>query len=168
VKTEKLNQWLTLFANIGVLVGIVFLAIEIDQNTENLEMNRQVALTEAYANRSSTVQDAQVAAALSSDFGEIYVKWQRGGSEVLTESERFRVSSWETARVFRLESQYIMWEQGLLEEEFIETLRDITLRNAEGWRDLGILWTPSGGFRKEVERALQEIDRKKQESTGGS
>jgi hypothetical protein len=158
MEMEKLNQWLTLLANIGVLVGIVFLAIEIQQNTNNLEINRQVALTEAYANRSSTVQEAQVAAALSSDFGEIYVKWQRGGSEALTESERFRVLSWETARMFRLESQYIMWEQGLLEEEFIDTLRDITMRNVEGWRDLGILWTPSGGFREEVERALQEID----------
>jgi len=168
MEMEKLNQWLTLLANIGVLVGIVFLAIEIQQNTNNLEINRQVALTEAYANRSSTVQDAQVAAALSSDFGEIYVKWQRGGSEALTESERFRVLSWETARIFRLESQYIMWEEGLLEYEFIDTLRDITIRNAEGWRDLDILWTPSGGFREEVERALQEIDRKRRESSSDS
>jgi len=168
VEMDRLNQWLTLLANIGVLVGIVFLAVEIQQNTNNLEMNRQIALTEAYANRSSTVQEAQVAAAVSPDFGEIYVKWQRDGSEALTDVERFRVLSWETARIFRLESQYIMWEQGLLEEKFIETLRDITMRSAEGWRDLDILWTPSGGYREEVERALQEIDRKKQESAGSS
>lgn len=31
---DKLNTWLTLIANIGVLAGIVFLAIEIRTNTE--------------------------------------------------------------------------------------------------------------------------------------
>ena len=31
---EKVNHWLTLLANVGVLVGIVFLVIEVRQNTE--------------------------------------------------------------------------------------------------------------------------------------
>ncbi len=31
---KKLNQWLTLFANIGVLAGIIFLGFEIRQNTQ--------------------------------------------------------------------------------------------------------------------------------------
>jgi hypothetical protein len=35
MKMDKLNKWLTLTANIGVLAGIVFLAIEINQNTES-------------------------------------------------------------------------------------------------------------------------------------
>jgi hypothetical protein len=35
--TEKLNRWLTLGANVGVLVGIVFLAIEISQNNDQLK-----------------------------------------------------------------------------------------------------------------------------------
>jgi hypothetical protein len=165
---DKLNQWLTLLANVGVLVGIIFLAIEIQQNTHSLEMNRQIALADAYATRNNTVQASQVAAAMSPDFGDIFAKWQRGGSEALTDAERFRVRSWETARLFRLESQYIMWEQGLLEEEFADTLRDITLRSAEGWRDLQILWIPSGGYREEIERALREIDRRQQKVTDGT
>ena len=31
---DRLNQWLTLLANLAVLVGIVFVALEIQQNTE--------------------------------------------------------------------------------------------------------------------------------------
>ena len=77
---ERLNQWFTLIASLGVLVGMVFLAIEIQQNTNSLEMNRQIALAEAYATRNNTVQGSQVEAALSPDFGEIFVKWERGGS----------------------------------------------------------------------------------------
>ena len=34
--TDRLNRWLTLGANIGDLFGIVFLAIEVRQNNENL------------------------------------------------------------------------------------------------------------------------------------
>jgi hypothetical protein len=33
VDSDRLNRWLALAANIGVLVGIVFLAVEIRQNT---------------------------------------------------------------------------------------------------------------------------------------
>ena len=33
---EKLNQWMTLVANVGVVAGIVFLAFEISQNTEQM------------------------------------------------------------------------------------------------------------------------------------
>ena len=155
---ERLNQWLTLIASVGVLVGIVFLAIEIRQNTNSLELNRQIALAEAYATRNNTVQDAQVEAAISPDFGEIFVKWERGGNNVLTEAELFRITSWETARLFRIESQYIMWEQGLLDREFIENLREITRRSAPGWRELGLVWIAHGGLRREIEKTLEELD----------
>ena len=38
MKLEKLNRWLTLGANLGVLVGIVFLAYELRQNNKQLEL----------------------------------------------------------------------------------------------------------------------------------
>ena len=34
--TDRLNRWLTLGANIGVLIGIVLLVIEVRQNNSNL------------------------------------------------------------------------------------------------------------------------------------
>ena len=34
VNTDNLNRWLSLGANVAVVIGIVFLAIEIRQNTE--------------------------------------------------------------------------------------------------------------------------------------
>ena len=46
--TGKLNTWLSLSANIGVLVGIVFLAIEIRQN--NNQLNQQSYQTWVAAN----------------------------------------------------------------------------------------------------------------------
>jgi len=36
VEADTINQWLSLAANIGVLAGIIFLAIEVRQNSKNL------------------------------------------------------------------------------------------------------------------------------------
>jgi hypothetical protein len=41
---DKLNKWLTLLANFGVVAGIVFLAVEIRQNQTLLEQNHQTML----------------------------------------------------------------------------------------------------------------------------
>ena len=41
---DSLNTWLTLAANIGVLIGIIFLAVEIQQNTQAI--NRDIELSE--------------------------------------------------------------------------------------------------------------------------
>lgn len=50
MKLESLNRWLTLLANIGVIAGIVFLAIEVRQNQLMLEesnrLNRVMARVE--------------------------------------------------------------------------------------------------------------------------
>ena len=43
---EKLNRWLMLAANIGVLSGILFLAYEIKQNTSQMRTESSYAITE--------------------------------------------------------------------------------------------------------------------------
>lgn len=44
---EKLNQWMTLAANVGVLIGIVFLAYEVRQNTEAVHAQTREAILSA-------------------------------------------------------------------------------------------------------------------------
>ncbi len=48
--TDKLNRWLTLTANVGVLVGLILLLFEIGQNTDlmraQIAMDRSVSQTE--------------------------------------------------------------------------------------------------------------------------
>ena len=44
---DKLNQWLMLVANIGVIAGIVFLGLEIQQNSEALLAGSRQDLLEA-------------------------------------------------------------------------------------------------------------------------
>lgn len=50
MKLDNLNKWLTLVANLGVVVGIFFLAFEVRQNQEILEQNHQMNLLTARNN----------------------------------------------------------------------------------------------------------------------
>lgn len=44
--SKKVNRWLTLGANIGVLVGIIILAIEIQQNSDHLALQLEFQATQ--------------------------------------------------------------------------------------------------------------------------
>ena len=55
---ERINTWLTLVANLGVVAGIVFLAFEIQVNTDALEENRK--LTRAETTRQVTLHWEEV------------------------------------------------------------------------------------------------------------
>jgi hypothetical protein len=57
---DKLNRWLTLAANLGVVAGIVFLAIEIGQNQVLLEQsNRTLIRDQELAILSATQQEVE-------------------------------------------------------------------------------------------------------------
>ena len=47
---DKLNQFLTLLANLGVIAGIVFLAMEVQQNTSMMEAQTRDAMTDKLIN----------------------------------------------------------------------------------------------------------------------
>ena len=48
---EKLNPWLTLATNLGVLAGIIFLGMELRQNSEITRAESRNTMTEAIAER---------------------------------------------------------------------------------------------------------------------
>ena len=45
---EKLNQWLTLAANLGVIAGLIFLGLEIQQNTISTRMAARENATQGH------------------------------------------------------------------------------------------------------------------------
>ncbi|MCP5347658.1 MAG: hypothetical protein R3F41_19085 [Gammaproteobacteria bacterium] len=63
MNTSKLNDWVSILANIGVLIGIVFLIVEIQQNTAELN-------AEARATRASEVIALRLWAAENPDIFE--------------------------------------------------------------------------------------------------
>jgi len=103
--TNRLNRWLTLGANIGVLIGIAFVAIEIRQNTE---MTR-AQITQSRAEVAIAISDLGV----NSDYlPEIMIKI-RNDSEI-TEAEEFRYHAYLRA-ILRNQDNYLQqYYRGLL------------------------------------------------------
>ena len=92
--SDRLNQWLTLLANIGVIAGILFLAIELRQNNELLTVQASYAqFNMERERRSRIIEDA--------GFADLVNRERQG--EVLSGGESMRlrlhwldvIDSWE-------------------------------------------------------------------------
>lgn len=80
--TDRLNRWLTLGANIAVLVGILFLAAEINQNTDMMRAQINQSRAEASMSEAQSV--------FNSDYlPVILVKLRAGDSISAVEQERY-------------------------------------------------------------------------------
>ena len=79
---DKTNRWLTLVANIGVIVGIIFLAVEINQST----LQTQLQTSSSFQNTFTSVELNLVA---NNDLLDALLKSQKG--EGLSEVDQLRV-----------------------------------------------------------------------------
>ena len=101
-----MNKWLTLITNVGVIAGIVFLAIEINQNTQTLR---------AAAIQNSTGVARQQLMLLAQ----------------LTEDEGQRSFLMDRSFVIGMQGLYRQWTTGVLPDEEWEMWTRIICWNAE-------------------------------------
>ena len=155
---DKLNSWLTLFANCGVLVGIVFLAIEVNQNTEALERERSVNIASSFVQRNEAISDTMLAVALDPDFAVLVERWRETGTASLSDDEIARVRFYEWSLIFMLESQLAQYEQGLLNEEYYEyQFKGVIRRLGRGWEELGLVEIQKPSLRNKIRSVLSEM-----------
>ena len=105
---NKVNQWLTLLANIGVLAGIVFLAIEIRQSGDAVTTQMQDSIADGFiALNMATINDPQVG-----------VTWVIGLNEPdrLSDAEAIRFSMLMRALFNQFIRVHGLYRTGLLEE----------------------------------------------------
>ena len=92
--SERINRWLTLAANFGVIAGILFLAIELRQNNELLTVQASYARFNIERERRSRIIE-------DGEFADLIVRERQGDELSPTESMRLRlhwydvVDSWE-------------------------------------------------------------------------
>jgi ATP phosphoribosyltransferase regulatory subunit HisZ len=69
---EKLNHWLTLVANFGVIAGVVFLAYELRQNNELLEQGSRYSMLQNQKDWTQFIASNEEISNL------LYARWGRG------------------------------------------------------------------------------------------
>jgi hypothetical protein len=70
MNTDRLNRWLTLGANFGVLIGIVFLAIEVRQNNDELNLQSYQTWVAANVELSMAALDPPRSESFARGFGD--------------------------------------------------------------------------------------------------
>jgi hypothetical protein len=118
MKLEKINPWLTLLANVGVIAGIVFLAFEIRQNTTSLKASAIQASTEvARENIMALVEDPSLIELRNKPPGE------------LTETEEQRLYWLSRSFWLSMQGLWRQWQLGILPEEEWEVWQRIICAN---------------------------------------
>jgi len=107
MKLDEINRWLTLLANIGVIAGIVFLALELRQNQSMLMAQTRNEISRTSIELQQANRDpSQVTAFMRSVRGE-----------PLSDEEQYLVNRWSAVFLEFWENVDYQYRQGLFEEE---------------------------------------------------
>jgi len=108
----------------GVIATLVYLAVQVRQNTRSLEDSQRLALAQTYQMRSDALQTMLVQAA-SSTIGAILYKVTAAGYpedlaalDVLSPEERSRFRQWHIAQQAHWDNMHFQYQQGFLDEEY--------------------------------------------------
>lgn len=128
MNAEKVNSWLSLAANIGVVIGLVLLIIEIGQNTDMMRAQINQSRTDTALFQQYSMSDTDYMA-------PIIVKTMKG--EPLTDEEMIRYDA--RIRAFNRNQDNNLWQynQGYLGENIPASIKG-GVRAVIGSTEIGI------------------------------
>ena len=135
-----------LLGSIAVLATLVYLAVQIRQNTRSMDENKKLALAQTYQVRADALQMMLVHAADSDHIGPIITKLTGAGYpddvgalEQLSKDERGRFRQWQIAQQTHWDNMFFQYQQGFLDEEYYrDSFRERVRRLAPTWRALNV------------------------------
>jgi uncharacterized membrane protein len=146
--------------SIGVIATLIYLAVQIRQNTSSMDASRALAIAQAYQARAQLQNDAFLHMADSDHLGEIFLKYRESGLESLSPVERWRFENFMRASRIRLDNTRFQFAKGYIEPDFYDAMKQIVRIQAPIWKDLGLeRFGMSSAFEAEVDRILaEEVD----------
>lgn len=113
-----------LLGAIAVIITLVYLAVQVRQNTRSIEAAQRLALAQTYQMRSDALSSMLVHAA-SSSIGELIAKVTQAGYperlesiDELTPEEQSRLRQWHIAQQTHWDNMHFQYQQGYLDEEY--------------------------------------------------
>jgi len=154
--SDRINSWLSLIANLAILVGIVLVLMELNQNTEHLRLQlRDQINARMYENNRSLLAGGAVVSAIAKSVTD-------PGS--LTYQE-FRIVDAHLINVINeWEDRFLLYEAGLVEatDWKQEVDRDVgwdfgNRFAKQWWREAGAPFV-TGEFRRHLDAAIEGVD----------
>ena len=128
MSAEKVNRWLSLGANIGVVIGLVLLIIEIGQNTEMMQAQINQSRTD------TAISEQQ--AVFNSDYIPALVA-KRDKGEPFSEQEMIRYRTYFRSGNRNQDNNLWQYNQGFLGENIPRSIRGFA-RAVIGGSEIGI------------------------------
>ena len=163
MNADNVNRWLILGANIGVLVGLILLIVELDQNSD-------LARAQIHQSRFDNFETFKVAIANSENLLPVLAKFRAAGGpadlsalQELTQTERERLRQYWDGRIGGYDNLHYQHKQGFLDEEFysIRVLNPVKFYFPL-WEELGLVKLGAENprvtksFAAEIERVLAD------------
>lgn len=152
MKAKRVNQWLTLAANFGVLIGIILLLVELNQNSTMMRAQTRYEISQGIVDLLS----------LSADNAQLASILRRGDSgEELTPDE-LRQFQHRSFALFRyLENLHYQYRNGLFDEAEFSTQKLAWIGYLNSSAAAVRAWcvlrpTVSPEFRSEIDSELEE------------
>ena len=143
---NNLDKWLTVTANVGVLLGIIFLAVELQQNTSMMRAQTRDTMTEKIVNfYELNINNIEA----SNLFRDIENEAQM--AQVDRASNEFRIYSLITLSQLRLwENELYQYQQGLYDQQEFESRRRLWAQYLSSESPQGqarrAIWANNRGF----------------------
>jgi len=148
--------------SIAVLATLVYLAVQIRQNTRSMDESKKLALAQTYQMRSDALQMMMVRAADSEHIGPIITRLTSLGYpedvaalDHLSQEERGRFRQWQIAQQTHWDNMFYQYQRGFLDEEYYPALRERVRRLAPTWKALNVTGSRRS-FVAEIEDILAE------------
>ena len=146
--------------SIAVLATLVYLSVQIRQNTKSMDESKRLALAQTYQVRSDALQMMLVHAADSEHIGPIITKLTGAGYpedigalDDLSNVERQRFRLWQIAQETHWDNMFFQYQQGFIDEEYYrDSFRKRVKRLAPTWKALKV-----AGARRSFDDEIKSI-----------
>ena len=154
MKTKQWNHWLTLAANLGILVGLVLIAIELNQNTKQLSLELEWQINQKmFENNRDLLGDNPT---------PIFAKSVLSPEELTF--EEFQVASAFVLNFLGVaEDRFFLYKRGLLSDQEWKSYIDDDIELTLGYRFAQEYWKRSKSifepeFVEYVDEQLRDVD----------
>lgn len=129
MKANQVNMWLSTLTNIGVLISIALLVVELNQNAELMRVEIHAMRAEAKAERQMGLANSGEIVRIFADVSAAGFPEDPESLDILTAEDRFRMSVFVGGLKATISNWHYQCQHGMLDEELCQSDYRVQVRN---------------------------------------
>ena len=153
MSADQINKWLTLSANVGVVIGLILLIVELKQNSELVRAQIHQARSDNYVAVVVEMADSEYLLPAWEKILDAEGSINPSALETLDSVDRARIRRYAQARMGGYDNMFYQFKHGYIDEEFYHSRIESSIKRMTPlWEELGLSGSMTPGFSAEVKR----------------